>query len=124
MKNIIYRHYKSGDEAQLADLFNISFQQNGGGLVRTPKNWEWRYLQSPGFEPEMCQIAEDVEKHRIIGAVYVNLVEKITIGNNKFLVGEINDVSCHPDYVKKGIATKLMKMAIVYMEKKGCDVSM
>ncbi|MFX1409760.1 MAG: GNAT family N-acetyltransferase [Promethearchaeota archaeon] len=124
MVNIIYRHYKSGDEIQLADLFNITFQQNGGGLVRTPKNWAWRYIQSPGFEPEMCQIAEDIEKNKIIGAVYVNLVEKIPLGNNKFLVGEINDVSCHPDYIKKGIATNLMKMAIVYMEKKGCDVSM
>ena len=67
MGNIIYRHYKSGDDQQLANLFNITFQQGGGGVVRTPKTWAWRYVQSPGFEPEMCQIAEDVDKNLIIG---------------------------------------------------------
>jgi len=123
MGNIIYRHYKSGDDQQLANLFNITFQQGGGGFVRTPKTWAWRYVQSPGFEPEMCQIAEDVDKNLIVGAVYANLVERIPLGNSEYLIGDINDVSCHPDYAKKGIATKLMKMAIEYMQKRGCDLS-
>lgn len=123
MGNIIYRHYKAGDEQQLASLFNIAFQKGGGGVVRTPKSWVWRYVQSPGFEPDMCQIAEDTNKNMIIGAVYVNLIEKIRIGNREYLVGDINDVSCHPDYTRKGIATNLMKKAIKYMQEKGCDFS-
>ncbi len=123
MGTIIYRHYKSGDDQQLANLFNITFQQGGGGFIRTPKSWAWRYIQSPGFEPEMCQIAEDIDKKIIVGAVYANLIEKIPLGNSEYLVGEINDVSCHPEYARKGIATNLMKMAIEYMQKKGCDIS-
>ena len=124
MENIIFRHYREGDEKQLVDLFNVAFQQNGVGFVRTPKNWIWRYLQSPGFEPEMCQIAEDVDKKKIVGAVYANLIEEVPIGGKKYLVGDINDVSCHPDYTRKKIATRLMEMAFNYMKRKGCDFSM
>ncbi|MFX1305182.1 MAG: GNAT family N-acetyltransferase [Promethearchaeota archaeon] len=122
MVNIIYRHYKEGDEMKLADLFNLAFQQ-AGGMVRTPKNWYWRFVKSPGFEPYMCQIAEDVDKKKIVGAIQVNLVEMIPIGQEKYLVGEINDVATLPDYTKSGIATKLMKLSTEYMEQKGCDFS-
>ncbi|MFW9898886.1 MAG: GNAT family N-acetyltransferase [Candidatus Thorarchaeota archaeon] len=123
MVNIIYRHFQEGDDPQLADLFNRAFQMNGLSVIRTPKNWNWRYFQSPSFEPEMCQIAEEIEQKKIVGAVYVNLIEKISFNGIEYLVGEINDVSCHPDFIKRGIATNLMKMAINYMEKKGCDIS-
>ncbi|MHA1439199.1 MAG: GNAT family N-acetyltransferase [Promethearchaeota archaeon] len=121
--NIQYRHYEPGDDEQLADLFNRSFQMNGAGFVRTPKTWHWRYAQEPGFEPEQCQIAEDIEKKRIVGAIYVNLVEKIPINGKEYLVGDINDVSTHPNYTGQGISKKLMEMAIEYMEKKECDLS-
>ena len=124
MGKIEYRHYQKGDEEQLADLFNRAFQMNGGGFVRTPKIWKWRYVQSPGFEPEQCQLAEDRDTGKIVGAIYVNLVERIPLGNQRVLVGDINDVSCHPDYTGQGIATELMKMAIKFMKNKGCDISM
>ncbi|MFX0134504.1 MAG: GNAT family N-acetyltransferase [Candidatus Hodarchaeota archaeon] len=39
------------------------------------------------------------------------------------MIGEINDVATLPDYVKRGIASKLMKMSIEYMTQKGCDFS-
>ena len=122
MVNITYRHYKPGDEQDLADLFNISFQQRGGG-VRTPKSWIWRYAQSPGFKAEMCQIAEDTDCNKIVGAVYANLIEKIPLDGKNYLIGDINDVSCHPDYTKRGIASNLMKRAIEYMEKEDCVFS-
>jgi ribosomal protein S18 acetylase RimI-like enzyme len=122
MVNIIYRHYKEGDETNLADLFNLTFQQ-AGGMIRTPKNWYWRFVKSPGFEPDMCQIAEDVDKKKVVGAIQVNLVELIPIGKKKYWMGEINDVATLPEYAKMGIATKLMKMSIEYMEQKGCDFS-
>ena len=105
MTTIIFRNYRKGDEQGLAEIFNIAFHQGGGGFVRTPKSWLWRYVQSPGFEPEMCQIAEDVEKNKIIGAVYANLIETIQLNSENYLVGDINDVSCHPDYAKRGVAT-------------------
>jgi GNAT superfamily N-acetyltransferase len=124
MENIIYRTYKKGDERQLADLFNKSFQMNGASFIRTSKSWNWRYAQSPSFEPEMIQIAEEGNIKKIIGAVYVNLVEHVNFKGEKFLKGEINDVSCLPEYTRKGIAKNLMIKAIDYMKRKDCDLSM
>ena len=119
MVKIIYRHYKPGDDKQLADLFNTVFN-----FIRTPKSWNWRFVQSPDFEPEMCQIAEDIDNKKIVGAVYANLIEEITIDGKSYLNGDINDVSCHPDYARRGIAGNLMRMAIEYMKKRNCDISM
>jgi GNAT superfamily N-acetyltransferase len=124
MKNIIFRHYEKGDDAQLADLFNRSFQMNGASFLRTPKSWNWRYVQSPGFEPEMIQIAEDGSAKKIVGAICVNLVENILLNGEKLLNGEINDVSCLPEYTRQGIAKQLMKKAIEYLDKRKCDISM
>ena len=123
MEKIIYRHYHKGDESQLAELFNLAFQQNGSGFIRTPNTWDWRFVQSPGFEPEMCQIAEDIDNHKIIGAIIVNLIETIPIGQNNYLIGDINDVSTHPDYINRGIATKLMEKSVEYLKLKKCDFS-
>jgi len=124
MVNIIYRHYRAGDDEQLADLFIRSFQMNKASFPRTAKSWNWRYAQSPGFEPEQCQLAEDTDNKKIVGAIYVNLVETIPLNGKPYLTGDINDVSCHPDYTGRGIAKRLMDMSIKYMEKKSCDISM
>lgn len=123
MGNIIYRHYQEGDEEQLANLFNLAFQMNGAGIVRTPKSWNWRYVQSPGFEPEMCLIAEVKDKKLIVGATIVSLVENISLNDKTYLTADINDVSCHPDYIGRGIASNLMRIAIDYIKKRECDIS-
>ncbi|MFX1267948.1 MAG: GNAT family N-acetyltransferase, partial [Promethearchaeota archaeon] len=93
MVNIIYRHYQKGDDEQLADLFNRAFQMNGFGFVRTPKNWKWRYFNSPGFEADMIQIAEDIENNKIVGMICVNPVEKVNLTGITYLTGNINDVA-------------------------------
>ncbi|MFX0017526.1 MAG: GNAT family N-acetyltransferase [Promethearchaeota archaeon] len=124
MVNIIYRHYQKGDDEQLADLFNRAFQMNGFGFVRTPKNWKWRYFNSPGFEADMIQIAEDIENNKIVGMICVNPVEKVNLNGITYLNGNINDVACHPDYIRQGIAKRLMKMSLEYMRKKECDISL
>ena len=123
MVNIIYRHYRPGDEQQLADLFNKAFPMELGGYVRTPKSWAWRYLQSPDFEPEMCQIAEDSDNDLIVGVIYVNLIEDIIIGGEKYLTGELNELACDPEYTRRGIANNLVDMAEEYMKRKGCDIT-
>jgi predicted N-acetyltransferase YhbS len=124
MVNIIYRYYQEGDEEQLADLFNRAFQMNKIDIIRTKKSLLWRYLEAPYFEPEMIQIAEDKENKKIIGAVYAHPIEEINLNKKKYLVGDINDVSCHPDYVKLGIAKNLMKKALDYLKSKNCHISM
>jgi len=123
MVQIIYRHYQKTDDFQLTNLFNRAFQMNGGGFVRTSKGLNWRYIQSPNFEPEMIQIAEDVHNEIIVGAVYVNLIEKVRFNKRLYLVADINDVASLPEYTQMGIATNLMQKALDYMAKKDCDLS-
>jgi GNAT superfamily N-acetyltransferase len=89
---------------------------NGGSFVRTPKIVHWRYPKSPNFEPEQVQIAEDPNEDKIVGAIYANLVERVPLNNKEYLVADINDVSCHPEYTGRGIAKNLMKMAFDYMK--------
>ena len=122
MVNIIFRNYKEGDEKQLADLFNHAFKRSV--VIRTPDGWLWRYVRSPGFEPKMCQIAEDIDKKKIVGTILVNLIEIRPFGQKKYIIADINDVSTHPDYTKRGIATQLMENSVKYMNEKGCDFSM
>jgi len=124
MVNITYRHYKPGDENQLAEVFNRAFQMNGGSVIRTPKVVHWRYVKSPGFEAEQVQIAEDTDCKKIVGSVYANMVEYVPINGKEYFIADINDVACHPDYTGRGIAKTLMNMAIDYMKEKGCDFSL
>jgi hypothetical protein len=72
----------------------------------------------------MCQVAEDIKKKKIVGAIQVNLIEMRPFNQKKYLIGDINDVSTHPDYVNRGIASKLMENSIEYMNSRGCDFSM
>ncbi|MFW9829802.1 MAG: GNAT family N-acetyltransferase [Candidatus Thorarchaeota archaeon] len=122
MAKIIFRHYKKGDEKQLSELFNLAFKRKV--IERTPIGWQWRYIRSPGFEPEMCKVAEDVDKKKIVGSILVNLIEKIPIGHEEYLVGDINDVATHPSYTNRGIAKRLMEHSIKYMREKKCDFSL
>jgi len=121
--NIIFRYYQKGDARQLAKLYNIAFQMNGFGFIRTAKSWLWRFNNAPNFEPESIRIAEDLKERKIVGAVHVSLIEPLMINGKKILCGEINDVACHPKYIKRGIAKGLMEEAISYMKQKGCDAS-
>jgi ribosomal protein S18 acetylase RimI-like enzyme len=124
MTDIIFRHYSEGDDSQLTAVYLRAFLMNGKSFLRDTKIEKWRYADSPNFEPEMVQIAEDKYTHKIVGAVFVHPIEKISINSKTYLVAHINDVSCHPNYTKRGIATRLMKMAIKYMEKKNIDLSL
>ena len=96
---------------------------NGFGFIRTAKSWLWRFNNAPNFEPESIRIAEDLKERKIVGAVHVSLIEPLMINGKKILCGEINDVACHPKYIKRGIAKGLMEEAISYMKQKGCDAS-
>ena len=123
MVNITYRHYNEGDEKQLAQLFVDAFQMTGLSRIETERNWHWRYPSDPDFEPEMIQIAEDVENDRFVGMVIVNRVERVLFNSNEYLVGDVNDVSTDPRYTRRGIAKKLMEMAFDYMQSRNCDYS-
>jgi ribosomal protein S18 acetylase RimI-like enzyme len=121
-KGIIFRNYKPGDDQGLAEVFNYGFQQNGFGDLRTAKNYHWRYVDNPTYEPEQINIAEDKETGKIVGSI-MGTIEPYYINCKKFIFGAINDVCTFPGYNGRGIAKNLMKMAINYFYKKKADYS-
>jgi GNAT superfamily N-acetyltransferase len=119
---IEYRTYEKGDGKDLADVFNISFQSLGGGLLRTPETVVWRYLKKPHGKASEINIAYDTQVKKIVGAVYCTL-EKNIFGGQQYLSGAVNDVSVLPNNGGKGIARKLMEQACTFMETEGCEIS-
>ena len=123
MVNIVYRHYQDGDDEGCAKVYTRAFQMDLFGHLQDAHFWHWRYPLDPDFEPEMIQIAEDTDNNRIVGMICANRIEKSVINGTEYLVGDINDVSTDPRYVRRGIGKELMEMAIDYMESRGCDYS-
>ncbi len=123
MDSIIYRHYEPGDEEGCAKLFIKSFQTGNFSHIYTPSFWHWRYPCDPDFEPEMIQIAEDIDRKRIVGLNCANRIEKAIINGNEYLLGEINDICVDPLYMRKGIGLKLMEVALDYFKSRDCDFS-
>lgn len=121
-KGIIFRNYKPGDEIGLSNVFNVAFQQNGGGFLQTPKIFHWRYIQFPDYEPRQINVAEDKETGELVGLI-VGTGINYRFGNREYKFGVINDVSTLPGYTKRGIADNLMKMALNYFYDLGVDFS-
>ncbi len=119
---IIYRNYQTGDEKQLAQLFNVCFHLSGMGFCRTPNSILWRYVERPGFIPQEIQIAEDADTNQIVGSVYAT-IEKYRMNRQKLNTGCINDVAVHPNYAKRGIAVRLMNRAHTFFKQSQCHYS-
>ncbi len=115
---INYRTFQAGDEDQLADLFNRAFQTNGGGFIRTPKSFHWRYVEEPDFLPEGIKLAE--YRGRIVGSVIAS-VTHATFYGRKYTFGTINDVATRPEFVGKGIARRLLQDALQFLEDQKVD---
>ncbi len=119
---IEYRTYNSGDEEELAQLFNICFHDSGTGFLRTPKSILWRYLNRPGGKPEEIQIAVDSENKKIVGSISCP-IENLIFNNEPFKAGSINDVAVLPNYRGMGIAKKLLQRTIDFMKSENCKIS-
>jgi GNAT superfamily N-acetyltransferase len=116
--DIVYRTYQPGDDAQMADLFNAAFQMNGGGVVRTPKSWHWRYIEGPESFPEGIKLAEC--RGRIVGSVIAG-VTRATFFGQEYKMGTINDVATDPKFVGRGIAKVLLRDALQCLEDQQVD---
>ena len=119
---IKYRTYEAGDEVELAQLFNICFQNSGVGFSRTPKSILWRYLNRPGGKAEEIQIAVDSENNKIVGSISCP-IEYLKFNSEHFKAGSINDVAVLPKYRGMGIAKELLQRTIDFMKKESCKIS-
>ncbi len=115
---IKYRTFQVGDEEQLSDLFNRAFQSNGGGFIRTPKSFHWRYVEEPDFLPEGIKLAE--YRGRIVGSVIASVTHATFFGR-KYTLGTINDVATRPEFFGKGISRMLLREALQFLEDQKVD---
>jgi len=108
-EEIVYRRYKPGDESGIVEVMNACFDTFRGYGLNT-EVWLDYDRRDPGFKKEEALVAE--HKGRIVGHVQL-VFREIKLGRKTFITtGGIANVSTHPDYRGKGIATKLMKMAL------------
>jgi len=116
--DITYRTYQPGDDEQITDLFNSAFQMNGGGVLRTPKSWHWRFADDPEFLPEGIKLAE--YRGRIVSSVIAGVTHATFFGR-EYTFGTINDVATNPKFVGKGFARALLRDALQYLEDQQVD---
>jgi len=120
-EHILIRDFRKSDLDDLLDVASQSFAEE---------------FEVTGFDPD--HIREIVNRiFGILGRIFLgilklsgrepiklfvaevdNRVVGTTMVNNRRNVGYITTVMTHPNYRKKGIATKLMKSAIDYVQKK------
>jgi GNAT superfamily N-acetyltransferase len=108
-----FREFTGEDARSVVDLFNTCF-----AAYRTMEEWKWMYLKMPGFDASGMVVCEDTDSGKLVGSV-LTAEANISIHGRKHAVGMINDVDTLPDWRGKGIATKLMKMAIAKGKKRG-----
>jgi predicted N-acetyltransferase YhbS len=108
-----FREFKDKDAKAVANLFNSCFQ-----AYRTLEEWKWMYLQMPDFDPSCILVCEEDDTGELVGSV-LTVEANMLIKGRRYVVGMINDVDTLPHWRGRGIATKLMKMAIDDGKKKG-----
>lgn len=113
--NLVFRSFQSEDTKAVVSLYNECFQS-----YRTIEEWRWMYLQMPGFDPSGVLVAEDQELHQIVGSLVV-CKHLALINGQKKTVGIIDDVDTSHKWRGKGIATKLMRIAIEEFKEQGCS---
>ncbi|WXG44021.1 MAG: GNAT family N-acetyltransferase [Promethearchaeati archaeon SRVP18_Atabeyarchaeia-1] len=112
---LTFRSFKHEDATGVVRLYNECFQS-----YRTVEEWKWMYLQMPDFDPSGILVGEDEDLHEIVGSLVV-CKHPALINDRKRLVGIVDDVDTSHKWRGKGIATRLMRMAIEESKKAGCS---
>jgi predicted acetyltransferase len=114
-----FRRYKSGDEEGIVELMKTCFRTFNSWKLSV-MDWIGYEGDDDGFSRENALVAEiDGE---IVGHVQL-MHRKIRIGKSIIDCGGIANVSTHPKHRMKGIATKLMQMALDICREKGWPIS-
>lgn len=92
------RPYKSGDEDQIVNLFNATFQKN-----ITEKQWLWKFM---GCEIDVANVWVAVSEGRIIGH-YGGTPMRFKLGDEVRTILHVADVMTEKAFQQKGVLTTL-----------------
>jgi len=120
MAEINFRFYREGDEKGIVDAINSSFKSfREWGLK--PETWLNYEQDDYAFKRNMALVAE--LNGRIIGHLHL-ILRRLKMGEKVFIkTGGIANVTTHPDYRGRGIATSLMKKALDFCKKNNIPLS-
>jgi len=113
-ENLEFRNLREDELSQWYDFVDSVF-------LRTPREYFVRHWEKDPFK-DLSGIFVCVSHKQIVSSVRV-YHRKIFISGHIFQMGGIGEVSTSKDYRRRGLATKLLKMAISYMEEKHMPVS-
>jgi len=116
---INFRVYNFGDEEGIVELLKTCFKTFNTWDI-TSKDWVTYEEEDYGFKKENALVAE--LNGKIIGHVQI-MHRRIRIGHGILDCCGIANVSTHPNYRGKGIATKLIQMALEICRKRGWHIS-
>jgi predicted N-acetyltransferase YhbS len=113
MSDLEYRAMRSGERAGLLDLLEAAFHERDAFV---------RYLESdPDLRDRDTLLALD--RSRPVSSVQV-FTKRIRLRGETVLLGGIGSVATHPDYERRGIASRLLRLAIDEMERRGMLLSL
>lgn len=111
---MIFRNLKREELESWYDLTGEVFAQTGREyFVRHIMNDPWPVLES-------VFVAEDDGK---LAATVRVFHRRVYLNGKAFRMGGIGEVSTRPEYRKQGLSSKLLEMAVAYMENNGFDMS-
>ncbi len=119
MSEIIFRRYRGGDEVGIVELLKKCFRTFNSWNIST-EDW-LRYEELDyGFKRSNALVAE--HNGRIVGHVHV-VERRLRFRRSIVSTGGIANVSTDPEYRGRGIATRLMKMAVELCKELGYPLS-
>jgi len=92
------RPYKPGDEDQIVNLFNTTFQRN-----ITEKQWLWKFM---GYEIDVENVWVAVSEGRIIGH-YGGTPMQFKLGDEVHTILHVADVMTEKAFRQRGVLTRL-----------------
>ncbi|MEM2137305.1 MAG: GNAT family N-acetyltransferase [Candidatus Methanomethylicia archaeon] len=117
--SINFRRYVSGNEEGIVELMKNCFRTFNSWKLSV-NDWLKYGDDDYGFKLENALVAEFNGK--IVGHIQL-MHRRIKIGKSMLDCGGIANVSTHPEYRRRGIATKLLSMAIEICKNNGWSIS-
>jgi predicted N-acetyltransferase YhbS len=113
MPDLEYRAMRGGEREGLLDLLEAAFHERDVFV---------RYLDSdPDLRDRDTLLALD--RARPVSSVQI-FTKRIRLRGETVLLGGIGSVATHPDYERNGIATRLLRLAIEEMKRRGMALSL
>ncbi len=79
------------------------------------------YLRRPGISPHSCFVA--IHDDKVVANLFVT-IQEARLGGQLLKFGIIDSVMTHPAYRRQGLAKRLMREAISFMNREKVDISL